>query len=242
MRRWRRACSRGCDAPGGPGAAQPARSLGLHPESGKPVQAGIGRYRPYIACDGVYASLRKEDDVLRVGGPRAGAAGGQKGVARRRSPCGPSASTPRTGRPWWCWTAATGRMWHKVNASLPEGMGVEDVSMAQAVELLAARAQRAGGGRKAKARAAKPKAESAAAKPKARAAKPKAAAAKPKAAAAKPKAAAAKPKAAAAKPKAAAAKPRATTARAAAAKPKADAATPKVRAAKPKPSAPSPEA
>ncbi len=42
------------------------RSLGTHPESGEPVQAGIGRYGPYVVHKKLYASLPKEEDVLTV--------------------------------------------------------------------------------------------------------------------------------------------------------------------------------
>lgn len=42
------------------------RMLGEHPETGKPVQAGVGRFGPYIVHDGVYASLKKDDNVLEV--------------------------------------------------------------------------------------------------------------------------------------------------------------------------------
>src|SRR5262249_14163789 len=33
------------------------REVGLHPESGKPIKAGFGRFGPYIAHEGAYASL-----------------------------------------------------------------------------------------------------------------------------------------------------------------------------------------
>jgi DNA topoisomerase-1 len=42
------------------------RELGSHPEDGEPVKAGIGRYGPYVLHEGVFASLKAEDDVLDV--------------------------------------------------------------------------------------------------------------------------------------------------------------------------------
>jgi len=47
------------------------RLLGMHPETGKEVRAGIGRFGPYIIHSGEYASLKSTDDVLTVELPRA---------------------------------------------------------------------------------------------------------------------------------------------------------------------------
>ena len=43
------------------------REIGLHPETGKPIVAGFGRFGPYVAHDGNYASLETPDDVFTVG-------------------------------------------------------------------------------------------------------------------------------------------------------------------------------
>ncbi len=40
--------------------------LGHHPESGKPVKVGIGRYGPYVVHEGDYRSLTEDDDPLTV--------------------------------------------------------------------------------------------------------------------------------------------------------------------------------
>lgn len=42
------------------------RRLGEHPDTGKEVKAGLGRYGPYVVHDGVFQSLEKSDDVLEV--------------------------------------------------------------------------------------------------------------------------------------------------------------------------------
>lgn len=42
------------------------RLLGTHPETGKEVRAGLGRFGPYVVHDGDFRSLKKEDDVLTV--------------------------------------------------------------------------------------------------------------------------------------------------------------------------------
>ena len=46
------------------------RDIGLHPESGKMIEAGIGRFGPYLKHDGKFTSL-KDDDVLEIGINRA---------------------------------------------------------------------------------------------------------------------------------------------------------------------------
>jgi DNA topoisomerase-1 len=46
------------------------RELGVHPESGKPILANIGRFGPYIMHDGDFRSLKK-DDVYAIELPRA---------------------------------------------------------------------------------------------------------------------------------------------------------------------------
>ncbi len=42
------------------------RRLGVHPESGAEVIANLGRFGPYVYCDGEYRSLRKGDDVYTI--------------------------------------------------------------------------------------------------------------------------------------------------------------------------------
>ncbi len=47
------------------------RDLGMHPESGKVIQANNGKFGPYVMHDGEFRSLKKEDDVYLVDLPRA---------------------------------------------------------------------------------------------------------------------------------------------------------------------------
>ncbi len=42
------------------------RTLGLHPQTTKPVQANNGRFGPYVVHDGNFRSLKKEDNVYTV--------------------------------------------------------------------------------------------------------------------------------------------------------------------------------
>ena len=43
------------------------REIGVHPESGKPITASIGRYGPYLAHDGKYAKLGSTAEVFETG-------------------------------------------------------------------------------------------------------------------------------------------------------------------------------
>jgi DNA topoisomerase-1 len=47
------------------------RQVGLSPEDGEPILAGVGRFGPYVKHGKVYASLEEGDDVLTVGLNRA---------------------------------------------------------------------------------------------------------------------------------------------------------------------------
>lgn len=47
------------------------REVGISPEDGEPILAGVGRFGPYVKHGKVYASLEADDDVLTVGLNRA---------------------------------------------------------------------------------------------------------------------------------------------------------------------------
>ena len=96
------------------------RTLGPHPETGKPVQAGVGRFGPFVVCDGVYANLKGGDNVLEIDLDRAldllaaklnGGAGGRRSADEER-PQG-AGRTPGGGRGagagWPVWTLCQSR-------------------------------------------------------------------------------------------------------------------------------------
>jgi DNA topoisomerase-1 len=47
------------------------RDIGEHPESGKMMKAGIGRFGPFVVHDGKFASIPKDEDVMTIGMNRA---------------------------------------------------------------------------------------------------------------------------------------------------------------------------
>jgi DNA topoisomerase-1 len=68
------------------------REIGIHPESGLPITASIGRYGPYLAHDGKYAKLRATAEVFDTGMNTAvvklaeAAAGGGRGARAAAEP------------------------------------------------------------------------------------------------------------------------------------------------------------
>ncbi|MDQ0320321.1 DNA topoisomerase-1 [Pararhizobium capsulatum DSM 1112] len=166
------------------------RDIGAHPETGKMISSGLGRYGPFILSDGKYANLESIEDVFSIGLNRAvsvladkqSKAGAGRGAAQAAlkelgdHPQG-GAVTVRDGRygPYV--------NWGKINATLPKGKEPLSVTLEEAIPLLAERAEKSGAkAPKAKA-AAKPKATKTAAAKTDKPEKAKAAA-KPKAIAA----------------------------------------------------------
>ncbi|HEY4135082.1 MAG TPA: type I DNA topoisomerase [Alphaproteobacteria bacterium] len=124
------------------------RTVGTHPEDGKVVKAGIGRFGPYIQHDKVYASIPPDEDVLSVGLNRAVdllaekvKRGGRGDAALREIGLHPSDEKPIT--------LHKGRyglyVKHgKINATLPGDADPETFGLDASIALLAARAAKAG--------------------------------------------------------------------------------------------------
>jgi DNA topoisomerase-1 len=153
------------------------REVGLHPETGNPITAGIGRYGPFVKHESTFANLETVEDVFTVGlnhavtliaekvagGGRRGGRGTPKALKDLGDhPEGGGKITVRDGKygPYV--------NFGKVNATLPKDMVPTEVTVAQALELIAARAgKKPSHGRAKKAAPAKSKAEGAT-KPKAK--------------------------------------------------------------------------
>ena len=119
------------------------REVGVHPESGQMISAGIGRFGPYLKLGDVYKSLPKGDDVLEIGMNRAvellaGAS------AKARAPAKELGKHPGDGKPV---TQGSGRFGpyvshNKLYANLPKGQ--TEVTFEEALALLAAKAEKTG--------------------------------------------------------------------------------------------------
>ncbi|SFL00708.1 type I DNA topoisomerase [Methylorubrum salsuginis] len=130
------------------------REVAKHPETGEPILANIGRYGPYVQHGKTYANLGKDDDVLEVGANRAidlivakeqGGGRGGRGAADPGRVVGKDPGgldlVVKAGKygPY----VSDG----SVNATLPKSVSAENLTLAQAIELIEAK-RAAGGGKK----------------------------------------------------------------------------------------------
>ena len=168
------------------------REVGLSPEDGEPILAGVGRFGPYVKHGKVYASLEDGDDVLTVGLNRAVTliadkiANPKKGRRFGADPGKALGDHPDKGGPI---VVKNGRYGpyvshNGVNATLTGDKTPESVTLDEAIVLLDARAAMMGNSPKGRRAAGRKQASGkAAANPEGRATKPAAKAKKPAAAA-----------------------------------------------------------
>ncbi len=115
------------------------RMLGEHPEDGKVVKAGVGRYGPYVVHDGSFKSLTKDDDVLKIELDRAVELLSQKSAKRGSSELYDLGNFPDTETPIKIMNGRYGPYikYGKKNIGLPKGKQPEDITKEQAIELIA---------------------------------------------------------------------------------------------------------
>ena len=133
------------------------RDVGEHPETGKMITAGLGRYGPFVLHDGLYANLPSADDIFTIGLNHAvtllaekAKSGGRRGSTALKE----LGDHPELGGPVNVMSGRYGPyVKHgKVNATLPKDKEPEAITLEEAVALIAAKST------------AKPKAKKAAAK------------------------------------------------------------------------------
>jgi DNA topoisomerase-1 len=124
------------------------REVGIHPEDGKPISAGLGRYGPFVLHAGTYANVADIDEVFDIGLNRAVVllaekrAGKFAGRGAATAPLKDLGAHPESGEPVHVMAGRFGPYVKsgKVNATLPKGTVPEDMTMEIALPLLAARA------------------------------------------------------------------------------------------------------
>ena len=127
------------------------RTIGDHPESGKPISAAIGRYGPYLLHDGKYARLQSTAEVFETGMNAAvakladAANGGGRGRGAARDPLKAFGDSPVTGKPVRLMEGRFGPYVTdgETNATLPKGADPAALTEEAALLLLAERAAKA---------------------------------------------------------------------------------------------------
>ena len=123
------------------------REIGVHPESGKPIMAGLGRYGPYLLHDGKYAKLTGTAEIFDIGMNAAvvriaeAAAGGGRGRTKAE-PLNTFGPHPTSGGEM---KLMEGRFGPYVtdgttNATLPKSADPATLTLEEAIALIDARA------------------------------------------------------------------------------------------------------
>lgn len=126
------------------------REVGPHPEDGEMIEAGIGRYGPFVKHGRTYANLKEVDDVFTIGMNRAVeelAKKASRGSARTAAtPLKELGEHPTDGGPVNVMDGRYGAYvkFGKINATLPKDIKPEDVTMDMAVQLIAEKAAKGG--------------------------------------------------------------------------------------------------
>ncbi len=133
------------------------REIGPHPEDGEMVEAGIGRYGPFIKHGKLYANIKDVEDVFTIGMNRAveelakklASRGAGRGAAT--TPLKELGEHPEQGGPVNIMDGRYGAYikFAKINATLPKGTEPADVTMDMAVALIAEKAAKTSKGKKA---------------------------------------------------------------------------------------------
>ena len=131
------------------------REIGPHPADGERIEAGIGRYGPYVRHGSVYANLPDVEEVFTIGMNRAvevlaqkASRGGARGAVAAAAPIRELGDHPDGG----AIQIMAGRYgpyvkWAKVNATLPKDIGPENLTRDEALELIAAKLSKSGKGK-----------------------------------------------------------------------------------------------
>jgi DNA topoisomerase-1 len=119
------------------------RLIGAHPEDSAPVEAGIGRFGPFVKHGKTYANIRDPEEVFTIGMNRAVellALKNQRGERAAAKPLRELGEHP-DGGPVAVYEGRYGPYvkWQKVNATLPKELTPEAVTLDQALELVAAK-------------------------------------------------------------------------------------------------------
>lgn len=114
------------------------RNLGEHPEDGKVVKAGVGRFGPYVVHDGKFKSIPKDDDVLTVELDRAVELLAMKAAPRKSSELNDLGKHPKTEQAIRIMDGRYGPYikYSKKNIGLPKGVEPDKFTLEEALKLI----------------------------------------------------------------------------------------------------------
>lgn len=140
------------------------REVGPHPDDGEIIEAGLGRFGPFVKHGKTYANLQNIEEVFEVGLNRAVTLIAEKKANPRGRRTAKAlkelGNHPETGDPVNVMDGRYGPYvkHQKTNATLPNGTDPESVTLEQALELIAAKAKKPAKKKAAKKKTAKKKA------------------------------------------------------------------------------------
>lgn len=130
------------------------REVGLHPETGKPIEAGIGRYGPFLIHDGKFTNLETVQDVFEIGlnravtviAEKAQTKGGRFGAGKAQV-LKELGEHPTEGGKIEVLNGRYGPyVKHgSINATIPKGQDPANLTIEEAVRLIEERAAKSGG-------------------------------------------------------------------------------------------------
>lgn len=113
------------------------REIGSHPDTGKPILAGVGRFGPYLLHNGKYTNLKEGDDILTIGINRAVAILAEQKKPSTVEPIRSLGEHPEGGTVDLFEGRYGPYVKHgKVNASLPKGADMRSFTLEEAISLL----------------------------------------------------------------------------------------------------------
>ena len=126
------------------------REIGVHPEDGEPISAGIGRYGPYVVHKRTFASLDDVSEVWDVGLNRAVTLIEEKKASRGRgrgqTVLKDLGNHPTDEKPVQVLDGRYGPYvkWGKINATIPKGQDPQDINIDMALEYIAEKEAKSG--------------------------------------------------------------------------------------------------
>ena len=110
------------------------RLVGLHPESGQKIEAHIGRFGPYVKMGALFASLDRDDNVLHLGLNRA-----MDLIVKKQESVKTLGQHPKDNADILVRKGRFGpyAQWGNTVANLPKGTDMGEITLEEAVSLLA---------------------------------------------------------------------------------------------------------